>query len=223
MDGGKVRRGPSGEVPVPRRSTAPPLPTLIAGGSGETPSASHPSLLSAFRGLDGGTRLHLRRVSHLAGELAAVVGLAPAAQRQASAGGLLHDIGKSVVPGAILYKPTSLTPDETALLRLHPLDGEALAWGTGDPVVLDAIRHHHERLDGRGYPDGLRGDGIPAVTRVVAVADVYDALTSERPYRAALTTGEALRHLAELAGTQLDDTVVEALVLLQTGVLSRAA
>jgi putative nucleotidyltransferase with HDIG domain len=182
-----------------------------------------PTVVSALEHLDRGTRMHLCRVADLAGALASLLGLPPAARRQAATAGLLHDIGKCVVPGSILHKPASLTPWEIALLRSHTVDGEALASSAGDPVVLDAIRHHHERLDGRGYPDGLSGDGIAVVTRVVTVADMYDALTSDRPYRAALSDAEALDHVADVAGTQLDPETVTALILLQTGAASQAA
>jgi HD-GYP domain-containing protein (c-di-GMP phosphodiesterase class II) len=167
--------------------------------------------------------MHLRRVCDLAGELASVLGLSRAARRQAAAAGLFHDVGKSLVPRSILDKRSTLTRDEMQVVRLHPADGAALAASTGDDVVLDAIRHHHERLDGTGYPDGLSAGELADVTRVVAVADVYDALTSHRPYRSGLPPAEAFRRMTEAAGTKLDPEMVDCLVKLRTGVLSRAA
>jgi HD-GYP domain-containing protein (c-di-GMP phosphodiesterase class II) len=180
-------------------------------------------LVSALRDLDHETGLHLVRVSRLAGQLASVLGLPPDIRRRAATAGLLHDIGKSLVPRRVLLKPGMLDPPEIDLLRLHPVYGQALASAIGDAVVLDAIRHHHERLDGAGYPDGLSADQVAVVTRIVTVADVYDALTSNRPYRPALSTAEACLRVTAVAGSQLDPEIVQALVRLKAGVLSPAA
>ncbi len=157
------------------------------------------------------TKGHADRVTAYALALAGELGL-PAAEREVLwRGGLLHDIGKISVPDAILNKPGPLTAEEMAVMREHPAQGVKLIESLDslrDTIPL--IRWHHERLDGRGYPDGLRGDAIPWVVRVLSVADVYDALASERPYRPALSHARCLEILrAEAAGGGLDPELVE--------------
>jgi putative two-component system response regulator len=115
--------------------------------------------------------------------------------------GLVHDIGKVAVPDDILLKPGRLTPEETAIMQQHPVVGENIC----EPLksfrrILPIIRHHHERMDGSGYPDGLRGERIPLNAHIVQIADIYDALTSNRPYREALSPCRALEILSEEAG-----------------------
>lgn len=115
-------------------------------------------------------------------------------------GCLLHDIGKVAVPGSIVLKPGRLNPQETEIMRQHPVIGEQIC----APLklfrpILPIIRHHHERMDGSGYPDGLAGEEIPLKARILRVADVYDALINERPYREALTSEEALKILRQEA------------------------
>jgi putative nucleotidyltransferase with HDIG domain len=183
----------------------------------------HPGVARTFAGLDVETRAHLRRVCHLAAGIASLLDLSPADQQAAAVGGLLHDLGKSFVPDTVLQKAAALDPEELGLVRLHPACGAELARSFGDASVLDAIRHHHERLDGTGYPDGLEAAEVTKVTRVVAVADTYDALTSDRPYRAALPQQEAFRQLLQVAGTKLDPDTVDALLLLEAHAGSRAA
>ena len=209
-----------GRGPGPRRSTQAPLPSPTFFDGDRRPVGR---LFSAWLRLDAGTRMHLKRVGAAARELAAAAGLPPSAQRHAALAGLLHDIGKSDVPISILRKPAPLTPSESTVLSLHTVHGPELAAGIADPVVLDAIRHHHEWLDGTGYPDGLEGDAIGPEARVVAVADMYDALTSDRPYRAALPDGEALQHLCDVAGRKLDPALVDALLALRLDRVVRAA
>jgi putative two-component system response regulator len=127
--------------------------------------------------------------------------------------GLLHDIGKIGVPETVLGKRGPLDAREWELMQRHPLIGaqiiapfEFLAAGA------QAVRHHHERWDGTGYPDGLAGEAIPLSARIVAVADVYDALTSARPYREALPPEDALAYVVTAAGRTLDERVVAAFV-----------
>ena len=115
-------------------------------------------------------------------------------------GCLLHDIGKVAVPDSFLLKPGRLNPQETDIVRQHPVTGERIC----APIkllrpILPIIRHHHERMDGTGYPDGLSSDQIPLKARIVQVADVYDALTNDRPYREALSSEEALEILRQEA------------------------
>ncbi len=118
---------------------------------------------------------------------------------------LVHDLGKVEVPMAVLKKPGKLTDDEFALIRRHP--GRAFDVLSGIPAYADVatiVRHHHERYDGRGYPDGLAGGNIPQLSRILAVVDAYDAMASTRPYRHALEVGEALGRIRAAAGEQFD-------------------
>jgi putative two-component system response regulator len=115
-------------------------------------------------------------------------------------GCLIHDVGKVAVPDSILLKPAPLAPEEMEIVRQHPVVGESIC----APLrsfrgVLPIIRHHHERMDGSGYPDGLRGEQIPVAVRVMQIADIYDALTTSRPYRVALSSEEALQILHQEA------------------------
>jgi putative nucleotidyltransferase with HDIG domain len=126
-------------------------------------------------------------------------------------GALLHDIGKIAIPDAILRKPAGLTDDEWAIMHEHPITGEEIL----KPVdrmraVSQVLRHHHERWDGTGYPDGLRGDAIPLSARILAVVDAYSAIRDDRPYKAARTHDEAVLELRRSAGAQFDPRVVDA-------------
>jgi len=145
-------------------------------------------LANALEAKDAYTRGHSERVGRWSRQAARALGLAPEEAEMIGQAGLLHDIGKIGVPEAVLRKRAGLEADEWAQMRRHPVVGAQIV----APFEFFAagaitIRHHHERLDGSGYPDGLAGAAIPLGARVVAVADVYDALTSDRPYRAALT------------------------------------
>jgi putative nucleotidyltransferase with HDIG domain len=162
------------------------------------------------------TRGHSDRVTRYALTLAATLGLPAADQERLFRGGLLHDIGKISMPDAILNKPAALTPEEYAIVKQHPMEGvkmiEALQSMTD---VVPLIRWHHERQDGRGYPDGLRGGDIPLLVRVLSVADVYDALCSDRPYRSGLAHAACLEILhQDAAGGGLDPELVAQFCLL---------
>jgi putative nucleotidyltransferase with HDIG domain len=130
-------------------------------------------------------------------------------------GGLLHDVGKIGIPSAILDKPSALTPAELDLVREHPVVGARIL----EPIrafkdVMGIVRHHHERYDGTGYPDRLAGDRIPLLARVAAVADVYDALVSDRPYRSGWSSERAVEHIARNSGRHFDPAVVRAFLAL---------
>ena len=162
-------------------------------------------LANALEAKDEYTRGHSDRVAALARRLALEAGLTVRQADVIAQSGLLHDLGKIGVPEHILRKPGPLSEEEWAVMRRHPVTGSQIvapleSFAEGALIV----RHHHEREDGSGYPDGLSGETIPLGARVVAVADVYDALTSERPYRRALTHAEALERLAAEAGRTLD-------------------
>jgi HD-GYP domain-containing protein (c-di-GMP phosphodiesterase class II) len=132
-------------------------------------------------------------------------------------GGWLHDVGKVAIPDAVLNKSGDLEPEERRLLQQHPeIGAEIIQRVAGLKEAVRAVRHHHERWDGTGYPHGLVAEAIPIEARIVAAADVYSALTSDRTYRKALDRAEALAELDRLAGTQLDPLVVPALVRVLT-------
>lgn len=157
------------------------------------------------------THGHSERVTAYALELARQVRLPQVEWETLRKGGLLHDIGKISIPDAILDKPGSLTVDEYEIMKQHPAQGARIV----EPLrsVRDAmplIRWHHERMDGKGYPDGLYGGAIPLLVRILSVADVYDALTSERPYRAAISHPKSLEIMRkDAAGGGLDAELVD--------------
>jgi putative nucleotidyltransferase with HDIG domain len=170
-------------------------------------------LANALEAKDPYTRGHSERVGALARRLAMALAMPAAEADTIAQAGLLHDIGKIGVPEAVLRKGGPLTDDEWELMRRHPIVGaQIVAPFEFFAAGVLAIRHHHERCDGSGYPDRLVGTAIPAGARVVAVADVYDALTSDRPYRAALSAADALELIVRQAGTTLDPDVVAALL-----------
>jgi putative nucleotidyltransferase with HDIG domain len=125
--------------------------------------------------------------------------------------GLLHDVGKLAVPREVLDKPGRLTPSEWANVQAHVQASiDILAGIEAFQPYLEGIRHHHERFDGSGYPDGLVGDAIPLDARIIAVADAFDAMTSERPYRPSLSGADALAELRRASNTHFDPAIVEA-------------
>jgi putative two-component system response regulator len=155
------------------------------------------SLALMIEARDPSTDGHCHRLAEYAVALGRRLGLPDEDLVTLRRGGYFHDIGKIAIPDAILMKPGPLTPQEHARLREHPATGERLC---GDLRALDRVRPivrwHHELLDGSGYPDGLRGDAIPVLAQIIGIVDVYDALTSSRPYRSvALSPGQACTHL----------------------------
>lgn len=170
------------------------------------------ALCATVEAKDPYTQGHSARVAWLAARIAAELGLPPQEISRLYQAGLLHDIGKIGIPDAVLQKPGRLTPEEFALIREHPVRGAAILQHVRSLApLLPAVRWHHERLDGSGYPDGLVGEDIPLDARIMAVADVFDALTSARPYRAAMSLEEAFAVLLSEAGTKLDPDCVAAL------------
>ena len=171
-------------------------------------------LARALEAKDAYTRGHSIRVSQYAVAIAAELGFDGPGLDGIRLGGELHDIGKIGTREAVLQKAGSLTDDEFRQITEHPALGERMLAPLAheSPDVLRIVRSHHERLDGAGFPDGLRGEKIPIEARIVAVADAFDAMTTRRPYRDSRPTDVAVRELRRVAGTQLDPQAVEAFV-----------
>jgi putative two-component system response regulator len=171
-------------------------------------------LARALEAKDAYTRGHSIRVSQYAVGTAQRLGFDGPSLDGIRLGGELHDIGKIGTREAVLHKPGTLTDEEFRQITEHPVLGERmlLPLARESPDVLRIVRSHHERLDGRGFPDGLRGEMIPIEARIVAVADSFDAMTTERPYRDARQPDAAVDELRRVAGTQLDPAAVEAFV-----------
>jgi putative nucleotidyltransferase with HDIG domain len=158
---------------------------------------------------DAYTLGHCERVADLACAIATDLGFDETTLFWFRVGALLHDVGKIVVPSEILNKPGPLSPDERARMETHPVAGVELLRDVEFPGdVIPMVRGHHERWDGHGYPDGLAGEDIPLAARILCVADVYDALTSQRPYRRAFETREALQLMQADVGRQFDPEVL---------------
>jgi len=165
----------------------------------------------AIEAKDRYTQEHIERVVSISMGIGRQLGLSASALRSLEVGAALHDIGKIAIPEEILNKPGKLTPAEFLLVQEHAaLGSEILQPVPFPPEVVHAVRHHHEKWDGTGYPDRLAGEGIPLVARIVAVADVYDALTSDRPYRAAWSHERAVAFLQEQVGKHFDAEVFAA-------------
>jgi putative two-component system response regulator len=168
------------------------------------------------------TAAHVERLRHLSGHVALQMGRSAREVAAIRAAGLLHDIGKISIPGTVLRKPSALNAEEWALMRLHPVTGANIAISLPDgEAVAPMVRAHHERWDGSGYPDGLGETDIPLGGRIVAVVDAFDAMTSHRPYRAALSVEEASNRLVRASGSQFDQSVVKSLLSLSPGLLKK--
>ncbi|HMC36571.1 MAG TPA: HD domain-containing phosphohydrolase [Actinomycetota bacterium] len=159
---------------------------------------------------------HSWRVGRLAEEMAASLGVPPEEREAAALAGLLHDVGKIGIPTSLLGKPCPLSDEEAGLVRSHAPIGGRMVRPLVSADVADAVRDHHERVDGGGYPAGLRGGQLSWMTRVVSVADTYDALVSQRPYRRGCSKLEAFLELRRVAGTQLDEGMVDVLIELES-------
>ncbi len=181
------------------------------------------SLATALEARDDYTRGHSQRVCDLSLMIGKQMGIGPEALEELRVGTILHDIGKIGVPDAILNKPGRLTDEEFVTMKQHPVIGyeicKPLRLSEG---VLMIIRNHHEKLDGSGYPDGLKGGELPLSLRIVCVADAYDAMSSRRPYRGVMDIQSVLSELSKGAGVQFDPVVVECLKeLLNSGELNK--
>jgi len=161
---------------------------------------------------DPATAAHGRAVALWCSRIAAALRLSRDEQNWIVRSAQLHDVGKLCVPADLIRAPRVLSEDEIAIVRGHVLDGERLLLEYGLPEYRDAVRNHHERWDGRGYPDRLAGERIPLAARIVAVADAYDAMTAQRPYRFPMTPDRALLEIERTRGTQFDPAVVDVML-----------
>lgn len=168
-------------------------------------------LVRALEERDGYTRGHSERVAKLSAAIGRELKFSKSKLEILYRGALLHDIGKIGIKDELLYKPGSFTPEERARMNQHPEKGHLivlnchLLWN-----LIPMIRNHHENYDGSGYPDGLKGDSIPIESRIVSLADYFDALATARPYKPALSKEDSINHVKKMSGTKFDPKVVNA-------------
>lgn len=171
------------------------------------------ALASALEAKDPYTQAHAGRIRDIASALGAAMKIPLEDRRAVRLGSILHDVGKIGIADSVLLKPGPLTDEEWTIMQSHPEIGERMLTGIDFlGPVLPVIRHHHERWDGRGYPDGLAGEEIPVAARIVSVCDAFDAMTSDRPYRKALPADAAFESLLQNSGTQFDPNCATLLV-----------
>ncbi|MCF6094323.1 HD-GYP domain-containing protein [Microaerobacter geothermalis] len=162
-------------------------------------------LLKMLRETDPETYFHTLRVTKVSAEIGELVRLSAREQGLLRCGAMLHDLGKLFVPKVILEKPSGLTEAEYGIVKKHPETGVTMAKEFHLPnEVLEIILYHHERVNGKGYPYGLKRDEIPHLARIVSIADAFDAMTSDRPYRRPMSTEKAVKIIEENLGTQFD-------------------
>ena len=195
------------------------VPGILAHGSRGTNGAGvHVELAAlinlaeALDVLETGSATHCQRVGRFAELTARELGLPPEAVERVRLAGILHDVGRVALPDSVMAKPGPLTDDEWAWVRAHPAVGARMVETTEYEDIRSWIMFHHERPDGHGYPEGRRADDVPLESAIIAVADAYEAMTSDRPYRSALGPEEAAGELRREAGRQFDADVVEALL-----------
>lgn len=170
------------------------------------------ALATALDAKHSSTLGHSERVAELSELLAKHLGLSAAEREKVHVGAHLHDIGKIGIPDAVLDKPGKLTRQEFFIIRQHPVIGNDIIKKVKILLpVADIVRHHHERFDGKGYPDGLCGRSISLGARIVAVADAFDAMTSSRTYRTVFSLGDTMNEMLRCRGSQFDPEIVDAL------------
>jgi hypothetical protein len=174
-------------------------------------------LASLIEENDPYTHGHTRRVTRHSHMIAKTMGLPRDQVEKIRAAAAVHDVGKLHIPREILHKQGELTEEDVAVIKTHATLGSDMVSKMGDPEITAMVRHHHERLDGKGYPDGLSGDAIPLGARVIAVADTFDAITSTRPYREACKHKKAIEILKRETGSQLDPEAVSAFLAYYSG------
>ncbi|MCM0605830.1 MAG: HD-GYP domain-containing protein [Xanthomonadaceae bacterium] len=171
------------------------------------------ALMESMKARDPYTFGHCRRVAHNAKQLAKAAGLDETQQTIIEYSSMFHDLGKIAIPDRILLKPGRLTPKEEAIMRLHPEKSIEILKPLNKvaffKAVIPGVKHHHERMDGLGYPDRIPGDKIPLTARVILIADTFDAMTTDRPYRKGLPIDVAYAELRKFAGRQFDTQLVK--------------
>jgi putative nucleotidyltransferase with HDIG domain len=173
------------------------------------------SLVAAIDRKDQYTHGHSERVTTFALKIAREIGIPEHEREVLQLAGLLHDVGKIGVPEYVLNKPGELTDEEYEKVMLHPVDGAEIISNIQSPFVPEivaAVRYHHEHWDGSGYPEGIKGDKVPRTARILALADSFDAMTSDRPYRKGFTMDRAAKIVKDCAGTQFDPELAEVMV-----------
>ena len=174
------------------------------------------SMITALEARDSYTRGHSDRVADYTAMIGKAMGITGESFNNLVDGARLHDIGKIGIRETVLHKTSALTDEEYAHIKTHPSIGaDIIGKMEAYRHLVPMVRHHHERFDGRGYPDGLAGKDIPLQARIIAVADSFDAMTSERPYRKTRSPNEALKEIREVAGAQLDSMVVKTFLSIQ--------
>jgi diguanylate cyclase (GGDEF)-like protein len=193
----------------------PGLSPAVDGNRDDLPSHEQRALAAALAravdAKDAGTRSHSETVAQLCVAIGERLGIEPTGLERLRLAGLLHDVGKIGVADAILQKPDSLAPDELSAMTEHVEIGHAILLAAELPIEAHWVLHHHERIDGGGYPTGLPGTSIPVESRIIAVADAFEAMTGTRPYREAVSVEEAIVELQANSGTQFDARCVDAL------------
>jgi len=171
------------------------------------------TLMAALKERDPYTYGHCRRVSRNARLLAQAAGLSEFEQRVVEFSSMFHDLGKMGIPDKVLLKPGRLSPEEEEIMRAHPIKSAEIIQPLSSVPFFEALRpgvlHHHERMDGLGYPFGIKGDEIPVTARVILIADTFDAMTTTRPYRKGLAEEIAYKELRQFAGRQFDPQLVK--------------
>lgn len=195
----------------------------ITGGilstSGDLPSWAYDAakaLMQSLKAVDPLTYYHCCRVGELSRKLARDLSLTDYQQKIAEFSGLFHDVGKIAIPQTIIHKPAKLDNDEFEIMKKHPEVSEDIVKSLNHHEffknLLPSVRNHHERYDGRGYPDGLVGDNVPLIARVILVADTYDAMTQTRSYRKGLTAEAVYLELQKFSGTQFDPQIAKTFI-----------
>ena len=194
-------------------------PQAITGGrlTNEQRAGLLTRLSTSLEARDPYTHGHSRRVARHATNIAKRMGIASDHVAKIRAAAAMHDVGKLETPTSVLHKEAKLTDDEFAVIKRHPVDGAVMVATLEDDELTAMVRHHHERIDGTGYPDGLAGEAIPLGARIIAVADTFDAITSTRAYRRAHAHKKALDILTAEAGSQLDSGAVRAFCACYSG------
>lgn len=194
----------------------PGLSPAVDGNRDDLPSHEQRALAAALAravdAKDAGTRSHSETVAQLCVAIGERLQIEPTGLERLRLAGLLHDVGKIGVADAILQKPDTLAPDELSAMTEHVEIGHAILLAAELPIEAHWVLHHHERIDGGGYPAGMSGASIPVESRIIAVADAFEAMTGTRPYREAVSVDEAIVELQANAGTQFDSRCVDALV-----------